>query len=93
MLCSLAELREKDVINMVSGENLGYADDVRVDTHSAVITGLILYGKPRYFGMFGAKERFVIPFERVKLIGRDVILVSLNDLSDMCNLTKETGGS
>ena len=53
MLCCIEELREKDVINVCDGENLGYVDDVRVDTQTHTIEALILYGKPRFFGWFG----------------------------------------
>ena len=28
MVCNLADLRKKDVINLVNGENLGYVDDI-----------------------------------------------------------------
>ena len=48
MLCCIEELREKDVINVCDGENLGYVDDVRVDTQTHTIEALILYGKPRF---------------------------------------------
>ena len=67
MLCCIEELREKDVINVCDGENLGYVDDVRVDTQTHTIEALILYGKPRFFGWFGARETIAIPFTRVHL--------------------------
>lgn len=77
MLCCIEELREKDVINVCDGENLGYVDDVRVDTQTHTIEALILYGKPRFFGWFGAREIIAIPFTRVQLVGKDVILVCI----------------
>ena len=67
MLCCIEELREKDVINVCDGENLGYVDDVRVDTQTHTIEALILYGK----------ETIAIPFTRVQLVGKDVILVCI----------------
>ena len=68
MLCCIEELREKDVINVCDGENLGYVDDVRVDTQTHTIEALIL---------FGARETIAIPFTRVQLVGKDVILVCI----------------
>ncbi len=88
MVCSLGEIRDKDVINICTGENLGYADDVQVDTQTGAVRGLILYGKPRYFGLFGAREESIITYDRIRLIGRDVILVSLEDVPHMCNMHK-----
>ena len=50
MVCTLEELRCKDVINIVNGENLGRVDDLQMDANSATVTALILYGRPRFFG-------------------------------------------
>lgn len=53
MVCTLEELRCKDVINIVNGENLGRVDDLQMDANSATVTALILYGRPRFFGILG----------------------------------------
>lgn len=50
MVCTLEELRSKDVINVVDGENLGRVDDLEVDAETAAVTALILYGRPRLLG-------------------------------------------
>ncbi len=88
MVCSLADLKDKDVINVCNGENLGYADDIRLDTRTAAVTGLILYGKPRYFGIFGAREKSVITYDQIRLIGKDVILVSLEKTANLFDVDK-----
>lgn len=79
MICSLTELRSKDVINIVNGENLGLADDISIDTKTSAVTGIILYGKPKYFGIFGQREKLHISCKQIRLIGRDVILVCLEN--------------
>lgn len=88
MICSLTELKDKDIINICSGENLGYADDVCLDTKTAAVTGLIIYGKPRYFGVFGAREKSIIGYEHIRLIGKDVILVEFGKECDLFNIDK-----
>ncbi len=90
MVCSLAELKNKDVINITNGENLGFADDISLDTVSAAVTGIILYGKPRYFGIFGPRERLIISYKQIRLIGKDVILVAVDDGKDevLCRINK-----
>lgn len=88
MICSLEDLKEKDVINVCNGENLGYVDDIQLETNTSAIKSLIIYGKPKYFGLFGAKENYLIPFERIQLIGKDVILVSLNFNDKKNNMTE-----
>lgn len=88
MICSLTELKDKDIINICSGENLGYADDVCLDTKTAAVTGLIIYGKPRYFGIFGAREKSIISYENIKLIGKDVILVEIGKSNNLYDIDK-----
>lgn len=88
MICSLEDLKEKDVINVCNGENLGYVDDIQLETNTSAVKSLIIYGKPKYFGLFGAKENYLIPFERIQLIGKDVILVSLNFNDKKNNMTE-----
>lgn len=88
MICSLTELKDKDIINICNGENLGYADDVCLDTKTAAVTGLVIYGKPRYFGVFGAREKSVIGYENIRLIGKDVILVEFGKEHNLFNIDK-----
>lgn len=88
MICSLTELKDKDIINICSGENLGYADDVCLDTKTASVTGLVIYGKPRYFGIFGPREKYIVSYENIKLIGKDVILAEIGKKSDLYNIDK-----
>ncbi len=90
MLCSIEELREKDIINVYNGENLGYVDDVQIETENRTVKALILYGKPRFFGLFGMRERVTIPFQQVQLIGKDVILVAISheNCADILNIKR-----
>lgn len=88
MICSLTELKDKDIINICTGENLGYADDVCLDTKTAAVTGLIIYGKPRYFGIFGPREKYIVSYENIRLIGKDVILAEIGKKGDLYNIDK-----
>ena len=36
---------------------------------------LIVYGRPRLFGLFGKSDDYYIPWEKIRLIGEDAILV------------------
>ena len=36
---------------------------------------VIIYGRPRFFGLFGKEEDVVIPWDMVQTIGDDTILV------------------
>ncbi len=74
--CRIAELRHKEVINRQSGCRLGYVDDVEIDTVTARLVSIIIYGRPKFFGLFGRCEDFIIRWENIELVGEDTIIVS-----------------
>ncbi len=71
----LNDLRNKEVISVGDGARLGYVCDVGLDTAAAKLTSLVIYGKPRCFGLLGREADTVIPWEDVKTVGDDTILV------------------
>ncbi len=78
MSCSLTELRHKEVINSCDGTRLGFVDDIEVEISSARVVSLIVFGRPRFFGLFGRSNDYIIPWDSIDLIGEDTILVGLN---------------
>lgn len=72
---TLMELCKKDVIQVASGANLGRVDDLRFDAVSAKLCALVLFGRPKLFGLLGREEDVEIPWEEVVNIGADVVLV------------------
>ena len=73
---TLQELREKDVIQMQSGENLGRVDDVVFDEKTACLQAVVLRGRGHLFGLLGYDEDLVIPWAALQTIGTDVIMVA-----------------
>mgnify|MGYP000529698050 CR=1 FL=1 len=45
---------------MRTGLKIGYVDDIEMDTQGANIVSLIVYGKPRAFGIMGRDEDIII---------------------------------
>jgi len=82
LVCSLGDLRNKEVINIKNGAKLGYVDDVEINTENASVLALIVYGRPRIFGLFGRDEDLIVKCDDIKLIGEDTILVSFDDLTE-----------
>lgn len=76
MYCRIAELRAKQVICVKNGAVLGYVGDVEVDTCSGRVLNLIVYGRPRFFGIFGRCDDTVLPFGCIEVIGKDVMLAN-----------------
>ena len=75
MPCRLQELRKKEVINLNNGFRIGFVDDLEVDTKNARVISLVVYGRPRLFGLFGRGNDCIIAWEKIRLIGEDAILV------------------
>lgn len=71
------DLRQKEVINVVTCRRLGCVCDVEINLCTGCITALIVPGKAHICGILGRETEYVIPFSRVKQIGRDIILVDV----------------
>ena len=78
MTCRMYDLRRKDVINIKDGVRLGSVNDLEFDTENARVVAIVIYGRPRFFGLFGREDDIVIRWEDIQGIGDDTILVQYN---------------
>ena len=69
------DFKHKEVININDGKRLGFVQDVTADLQSGVITSIIVPGNTKFFNMFSGNNDIVIPWQNIKCIGDDVILV------------------
>lgn len=69
--------KQKEVINLADGRRLGYVQDVEADFETGEITAIIVPGTSKMFS-FGAKNDIVIPWQNIRRIGDDIILVEIN---------------
>ncbi len=74
----IADLRSKEIINIHDGTRFGMAADLEFDTESGRITALVVPGPYRFLGLFGRSEDYVIPWESIRRIGEDIILVDFS---------------
>lgn len=79
MICSLSDLRNKEVINIRTGLKIGYVDDIEINTLDATVVALIVYGRPRFMGVLGKDDDIVIKCSNIELVGEDTILVNLQE--------------
>lgn len=77
---TLHDLSQKDVIQIKTGENLGRIDDLLFDENGAALQSVILRGRAHCFGLLGYDEDLIIPWEALKTIGTDVIMVDAEPL-------------
>lgn len=75
---SFSELRMKEVINICDGRRLGRPIDL-VFGDGACVEALVVPGQYSVKNMIkGMREGIVIPWNRIRRIGDDVILVELD---------------
>lgn len=72
----LTDLRRKEVISSKTGHRIGFVDDIELDTKTAKLISIVIFGRARCFGLFGKDENVVIKWENICLIGEDTILVN-----------------
>ena len=72
-----SELRCREVICVADGRRLGYISDIRIKIPEGEIQSIIVPGKCRFLGLFGRKDDFVIPWNCIRRIGPDIILVEV----------------
>ena len=77
MGCRNSEHRDKQVVCCNSGISLGTVCDVEVDTTSGRLLSLVIFGRNRYFGLFGRDDDIIIPWNEIKVIGPDTVLVGI----------------
>lgn len=71
------DFKHKEVINIVDGKRLGYVQDVTANLESGIITSIIVPGNTKLFNIFSSND-IVIPWEKIKCIGEDIILVEVD---------------
>ena len=71
MVCRLEELHRKEVISVKDGARLGFVGDVELDTDTARLSAIVVYGKLRWLGLLGREEDQIIRWEDIQMIGEE----------------------
>ncbi|MCF6464684.1 YlmC/YmxH family sporulation protein [Clostridium sp. Cult2] len=79
MTIMLSELGGKEIINLNNGQRLGIiADsDIVVDKNTGKILTLLVPEKKLQFRLFGENSSIEIPWNTIRKIGNDMIIVEL----------------
>ena len=77
----LSELIGKKIVNVFDGNILGTVgdSDLVIDPFSGNIESIILPNKSSVFNLWFQKQQLVIPWEAVKKVGSEVIVVDLDE--------------
>ena len=90
MSCKFTDLHCKEVICVNDGRRLGFVSDARVELPEGTIIAIIVPGPCRFFGLWGRKDDFVIPWHCIRRIGPDIILVDIKP--DDCRVPRPKAG-
>lgn len=71
------DFKHKEVINIVDGKRLGFVQDVTANLETGIITSIVVPGSTKAFNFFSSND-LTIPWQNIKCIGEDVILVEVN---------------
>lgn len=75
MDCRIGDLRYKEVINVNTGYRLGFVSDAVFDINTGQMSALVVPGEFKIAGLFGKGDDYIIPWNAIRRIGDDIILV------------------
>ncbi len=71
----LLDLKQKEVINIKDGTRYGFVCDIEFEEKSGTIKSLIVPVSGKGLSMLKREQEYVIPWEEIKKIGDDIILI------------------
>ena len=71
------DFKHKEVINITDGSRLGFVQDVCADLKTGSITSIIVPGSSKPFSFLAPNGDVIIPWNKIRCIGENVILVEL----------------
>lgn len=88
MLLCFEELCRKEVIDIDTGERLGFIDDIEIDIGSGRVSSLVIYGGTRLLGLLGREDNLVISCGDIRVVGDDVVLIERKSFAEKSKFTK-----
>ena len=71
------DFKQKEVVSLNEGKILGFVVDVQADFITGEINSIIVAKTGKIFGNIMGKNNLTIPWEKIKKICEDVILVEI----------------
>ena len=69
------DFKHKEVISINNGKRLGFVQDVTADFSTGNIKEIIVPGNNKFFNILSSESDISIPWNYIKVIGEDLILV------------------
>ena len=90
MTIKFTDLQCKEVICISDGRRLGFITDVQIEVPEGNICAIVVPGPCRFLGVAGRQDDFIIPWNCIKRIGPDIVLVDIK--CDECRVPRAKGG-
>lgn len=76
----LSDLEGKEIVNIYDGTRLGVVgeSDLVIDTRTGKIQSIVLPNKGNMLSFWMDKQQMIIPWDSIKKIGSEVIVVELD---------------
>lgn len=71
------DFRQKEVVNVLNGKILGFVVDIDAEFNEGNIKNIIVAQTNGILKSIVGKNNITIPWDKIKLIGEDVILVEI----------------
>ena len=90
MSVKFSDLQCAEVICLSDGRRLGYVADVLVEVPEGRVCAIVVPGQSRSVPFLGAREDYIIPWDCIRRIGADIVLVETN--CDACRVPRPKPG-
>lgn len=90
MTIKFTDLQCKEVICISDGRRLGFITDVQIEVPEGNICAIVVPGPCRFLGVAGRQDDFIIPWNCIKRIGPDIVLVDAKP--DSCRVPRHKLG-
>ena len=90
MSINFTDLQCKEVICVSTGQRLGFVSDVRIDVPEGTICAIVVPCPGRLLSLPGRHDDYIIPWNAIKKIGPDIVLVDIRP--DSCRSTRPGKG-
>lgn len=77
MSVKFTQLQCKEVICISDGQRLGFITDVLVEVPEGCIAAIVVPGPCRILGVAGRRDDYIIPWNCIRQIGPDIVLVDI----------------
>jgi YlmC/YmxH family sporulation protein len=79
-MVKISDFQTKEVVNILDGKRLGMISDLEIDLRHGRVEAIVVPAQGKFLGLFGGgANEYVIPWRNIVKIGKDVVLVRLEE--------------